>query len=90
MFQIGYYITDTNMGKVLDARVEPVLSSSAVESVVFRLNGPLVRRLFLCFFCQHAVSFADHGRFWQILQINTKCSYSEPPQFQKYIKVCLI
>ena len=50
MFQIGYYITNTNMGKVLDARVEPVLSSSAVESVVFRLNGPLVRRLFLCFF----------------------------------------
>ena len=49
MFQIGYYITDTNMGKVLDARVEPVLSLSAVETVV-RLNGPLVRRcLFLCF-----------------------------------------
>ena len=47
MFQIGYYITDTNMGKVLDARVEPVLSPSAVESVVLRLNGPLVRLLFL-------------------------------------------
>ena len=47
MFQISYYITDTNMGKVLDARVEPVLSPSAVESVVLRLNGPLVRLLFL-------------------------------------------
>ena len=47
------------MGKVLDARVEPVLSASAVDNVV-RLNGPLVR--FFAIFSNTEIFLSVYGR----------------------------
>ena len=92
MFQIGYYITNTNVGKVLDARVEPVLSSSAVANAV-SLSGPLVHRLFYTVFSNNFWELSIHFRNKELLKVsdrqyklNTKCSYSNPPEFQNYIR----